>query len=620
MKLLTTTTFILSFLWINNANAQLVKTFAGVQQNGTGGYNVNAQTIRNFNKDSAYFSAPLGIEIDTAGRVYISNEHNIYFIYNGIARLVAGYALDPTDGGAAQSKDGAGIVARFSRPAGLALNPTTNDIYVADMDNNQVRLVERFINNSTSQTVSTHAGKFLLNGSHLDGLNADAKFNQPIGIARASNGDIYIADRANHCIRKISNGNVTTIAGKAGIPGNANGTGTNATFKAPYNLIIDGNTLLVADFGNSAIRKIDLSNNAVTDYITTGLFDPTDLCKVNNTLFITEKLTVKKYEGNVLSLYAGSSIDNGYKDGIGSVARFEEISGITYNKKDGQLYVVDMGNNIIRTISPNNRPVTNFVASSTTVTKGQTVIIRNTSTEKPTAFRWTITPSSYGLLNNSKLTDSVLFLNFTQTGAYSVKLWVSNTAGMDSLLKNSYISVSSVTAAPVVNFMASKTMPILNEKIDLIDMSANEPTAWKWRISPPTFIWQDGTDSTSRIPKIKFTNGNNYNVTLFVTNAQGTSQLTKNAYITVNVSSIKNINTLATLNIYPNPANEQITINNLEVGNLTVLNLQGKVIANYSILEKQNLELNTSGMLNGCYLIVWQGKEGVLSKKVIVAR
>lgn len=616
MKLFTTTLLFSIFL-INKANAQLVKTFAGVQ--GAPSYNVNAQTIRNFDKDSVYFSAPTGIEIDTAGRIYITNEHNIFFIYNGIARLVAGYALDPTDGGAAQSKDGSGIVARFNSPAGLALNPTTNDIYVADLFNNQVRLVEHFINNSTSQNVSTHAGTFTLNGGHLDGTNISAKFNQPHGIARASNGDIYIADRANFCIRKISGGNVTTIAGKVGIQGKANGIGTNATFSSPFNLIIDGNSLLVADLGNSAIRKIDLSNNNVTDYITTGLLDPTDLCKVNNTLFITEKLTVKKYEGNVLSLYAGSSIDNGYKDGVGSTARFEEITGITFNPKDGLLYVVDKGNNIIRTISPNNRPVTNFVASSTSVTKGQTVIIRNTSSEKPTAFRWTITPSSFTFLNNSKLTDSVLYLNFTQTGAYSVKLWVSNNAGSDSLLKNSYISVSSVTAAPVVDFKASKTTPILNEKIDLIDMSANEPTSWKWRISPPTFIWQDGTDSLSRIPKVKFTNGNNYTVTLIATNAQGSNQLTKNAYITVNVSSINNVSKLSALNIYPNPANNSVTIKNINSGKLTVLDYQGKVVEAFSIIENQDIELNTSNMQNGCYVILWQGIEGVLSKKLIIA-
>ena len=600
-------------------NAQTVKTFAGLQTD-TPKYNVNALTIRNFPKDSAYFSAPMGIEIDTAGRIYISNEHNIYFIYNGIARLVAGYALDPTDGGAAQSKDGIGIVARFSRPAGLALNPTTNDIYVADMDNNQVRLVEHFINNSTNQTVSTHAGFFTLNGGHLDGTNAAAKFSQPIGIARASNGDIYIADRANHCIRKISNGNVTTIAGKVGVIGNANGIGTNASFSAPFNLILDGNSLLVADFGNSAIRKIDLSNNNVTDLITTGLFGPTDLCKVNNTLFIAEKLTVKKYEGNVLSLYAGNGNDNGYADGLGVAARFEEISGIVFNPKDGFLYVADMGNNVIRTISPNTRPVCNFVVSSTAVTKGQTVILKNTSTGKPKTFKWTITPTSYTLLNNSKLTDSILYLACNQTGAYTVKLFVSNDVGMDSLQKNGYITVSSVTAKPNVDFYATNIVPALNEIIDLIDISANEPLTWKWRISPLTFIWQGGTDSTSRIPKVRFTNGSNYTVTLIAGNGQGSNSLTKTAYIMVNASSLNYLQTGKGLVYYPNPSNAELTIENATDGVIKIIDMQGKIVLSQQVSDTNNI-IQVSSLSNGCFISVFIDSNGrQYTNKLIISR
>ena len=283
------------------------------------------------------------------------------------------------------------------------------------------------------------------------------------------------------------------------------------------------------------------------------------------------------------------------------------------------MYVVDHGNNIIRTISPNTRPITNFSASSNAVTRGQTLIIKSTSTEKPTAFKWTITPSSFALLNNSKLTDSVLFLNFTQTGTYTVKLWIRNSAGTDSLLRNAYISVSSVTALPIVDFKASKTIPLLNEKIDLIDLSANEPTAWKWRITPPTYIWQDGTDSTSRIPKIKFTNGNNYNVTLFVTNAQGTSQLTKTSYIMVNVSSINDIRKYSALNVYPNPANESIVVKDVKVGKLSLIDFQGKVLNSFNVNEIQNIELNTTQLQNGYYLLVWQGAEGVYSKKILIA-
>ena len=95
-------------LSLSVSNAQTVKHFAGMQYFGTGFYNA----IRNNHKDSVYYSAPWGITIDTAGRVYISNEHNIHFINGTQDRFVAGYNLDPTEPGAADSKNGAGITAK----------------------------------------------------------------------------------------------------------------------------------------------------------------------------------------------------------------------------------------------------------------------------------------------------------------------------------------------------------------------------------------------------------------------------------------------------------------------------------------------------------------------------
>ena len=203
----------------------------------------------------------MGIDIDTLGRLYVSNEHNVFWVKADRAFLAAGYTLDPTYPSAADSKDGGGSIARFSRPAGLAVNPKTNELMIADLDNNQIRKMEPYINNATQQIVGTHAGVKLFNGAHLDAANSSAKFNGPVGIAVAANGDIYVADRNSHVIRKISGGSVTTIAGMPGAAGYVNATGTAARFSAPYNVYVDGNDLLVADYGNGAIRKINLSNN-----------------------------------------------------------------------------------------------------------------------------------------------------------------------------------------------------------------------------------------------------------------------------------------------------------------------------------------------------------------------
>lgn len=575
---------------------QTVRTHAGMAYTGTGSYT----GYRNNKKDSVLFSAPMGIEVDTTGRLYVSNEHNIFWISGNTAFLAAGYALDPTEPGAADSKDLAGSQARFSRPAGLAINPLTNELIVADLDNNQIRKVERFINTATQQVVSTLAGVKLLNGAYLDAANASAKFNQPVGVAVASNGDVYVADRANPCIRKISNGNVSTIAGSPGNAGHANGIGTAAKFSAPYNVFIDGNSLLVADYGNTAIRKIDLSNNSVTDLITSGLSGPKDLCKIGGTLYIAESLCIKRYENNVLSLYVGSTSQQGYVDADGTTARFEDISGIVYHSKDNLLYVVDMGNNVVRSISPNARPVCSFTTTTTSATKGQTIILSSTSTNHPDVYKWTITPANFSLLNGSTLNDSMIYLSFSQTGTYSVKLWVSNGSGSDSLQKNNYIAISTVTAAPVADFMASKTTPATNEVISLIDLSTNTPTSWTWRISPGNFIWVNGTDSNSKIPNVKFTNGNNFTVTLIATNDQGSDKKTKVDYIKVNGTGVTRLAFNHDLKVYPNPAGNFLFIEDANEAKIVLYDVYGR-----EVMSVENVgdlaELDLSGLNSGTY-------------------
>ncbi|MDI1234779.1 MAG: T9SS type A sorting domain-containing protein [bacterium] len=596
-------------------NAQTVRTFAGKAYSGNGLYN----GTRNNHKDSMLFSAPTGIAIDTAGRIYISNEHNIMLITGNNCKLVAGYNLDPATGGAPDSKDGTGISARFNSPAGLTLNSSTNEILVADVDNHQIRKVSAFFNSSQDPSVSTIAGIKLLNGSYLNSTNSLSKFNGPCGAAIATNGDIFVADRNNHCIRKISGGNVTTIGGQQGVQGHANGAAGTSTFNAPFNVYIEGNTLYVADYGNNAIRKIDISTNITSDFITSGLSSPTALCMMDGALYITEQICIKKYENNLLTLFAGSTSQTGNTDGIGTSARFEYLSGIAYSKKENLLYVVDKGNNTIKSIIPSTRPVCSFTVSNLAPTKGQTVVLKSTSTNKPTAFKWTFTPGSYNLLNNSQITDSVVYVSFTQAGSFTIKLWAANNGGADSLTKNNHINVSSITAAPVASFVASKTNPKVNEIISLIDQSANDPTSWTWRITPGTYIFANGTDSNSRIPNIKFTNGDNYTVTLIATNGLGSTSVTKVNYINVNLSNVNRLLSLENLQLFPNPAAEQVQLSHALNGVVNILNVQGQVVLTQN-KQDYMVELAIQDLEIGVYFIVLQTNVGMLSKKLIINR
>src|SRR5438128_1160510 len=80
---------------------------------------------------------------------------------------------------------------------------------------------------SQTVTINTLAG-YAGHGS-ADGLGASARFNNPWGVAADTNGNVYVADTANHTIRKItSGGGVSTLAGLAGVSGSADGTNSDA--------------------------------------------------------------------------------------------------------------------------------------------------------------------------------------------------------------------------------------------------------------------------------------------------------------------------------------------------------------------------------------------------------
>jgi len=137
---------------------------------------------------------------------------------------------------------------------------------------------------------------------------------------------------------ELNSGNnaVTTLAGSTTVNGSANGVGTNATFNTGgaytwiTSLALSGNTLFVADTANCLLRAITLPTYAYpsTTYTFSNLLDNT--------------YTVSNYTNGV----------TGYLDGSIAIARFSSPQGIAVNSVNGNMYVLDTGNYVIRMITP----------------------------------------------------------------------------------------------------------------------------------------------------------------------------------------------------------------------------------------------------------------------------
>jgi hypothetical protein len=216
-----------------------VSTYAG--KSGTSGY-ADGQG------SNARFNYPVGLAIDSAGNLYVSDSYNHRIRIIPTTGASAGTVSLFAGSGAATLVDAKGALASFYYPQYVSTDSAGN-VYVADSYNHAIRKI------IADGTVSTLAGS--TTPGIADGKGAAAGFRYPWGLTTDRLGNVYVADRNNHAIRKITPaGDVSTIAGKAGIQGSADGGGV-ARFNYPQSIVMDGiGNLYVADAYNHTVRKI----------------------------------------------------------------------------------------------------------------------------------------------------------------------------------------------------------------------------------------------------------------------------------------------------------------------------------------------------------------------------
>lgn len=245
----------------------------------------------------AAFSRPMGIVIDSEQNLIVHASLRLFKVtQEGVVTLIAG-------SGDSGNTDGTGTEVLFNHQANDIAIDHADNVYLADGGNNSIRKI------TPQGVVSTLAGS----GSrgYKDGTGTEAVFDFPSGITVDTSGNLYVSDKYNYRIRKITpEGIVTTHAGSSDV-GPTDGLGTNAVFGQIDHITTDGlGNLYVSDPQANTIRKISLNTDAkVTTVIGSG--------------------------------------QKGDKNGAFFESEFESVDDLVFDKS-GDLYIVDKGNHTIR--------------------------------------------------------------------------------------------------------------------------------------------------------------------------------------------------------------------------------------------------------------------------------
>ncbi|GAA4863005.1 hypothetical protein GCM10023310_48050 [Paenibacillus vulneris] len=271
------------------------------------------------------FQQPAGLAQDAQGNLYVADAGN-----NAIRKIDAsGKVVTLAGNGLIGNKDAKGTEATFNQPQDVAVGADGN-VYVADTLNHVIRKVAAdgtvtTLNAPSKRVVEVTPGQAVWSGDYLDGDIANAKFNEPTGLAIDSKGNLYVSDSGNQRIRYIDfgTGKVTTVAGGTAVgeplysktslyadAGYEDGDALKARFNYPLGIAsTPEGGLLIADSMNHSIRYL--------------------------------------YDGKVVTLAGDTALAAGEADGIERSAQFHKPTDVAV-ADDGTVYIADAFNNKIR--------------------------------------------------------------------------------------------------------------------------------------------------------------------------------------------------------------------------------------------------------------------------------
>ena len=329
----------------------VISTVAG---NGTQGYGGDGGAAT-----AAQLNRAVGVALDAAGNLYIADVWN-----HRIRKVDAAGVISTVAGGGSGGDGGPATEARLFFPRDVALDGAGN-LYIADEGNNRIRKVD------TAGVISTVAGNGTRGFGGDGGPAVAAQLHWPRGVALDGAGNLYIADTDNHRIRKVdAAGVISTVAGDGTRgSGGDGGPAVAAQLDWPHGVALDGlGNLYIADRDNHRIRKVDAAGaiSTVAGDGTPGfrgdggpataaqLAVPTGVAPDGaGNLYIADWLNhrIRKVDAaGVISTVAGDgTLGPGGDGGPATAALLSCPYGVALDG-DGNLYIADRNNNRIRKV------------------------------------------------------------------------------------------------------------------------------------------------------------------------------------------------------------------------------------------------------------------------------
>ena len=321
--------------------AGVITTIAGTGVAGFGGDGGSASAT------TCLLNHPHSVFADAVGDVYLSDAGN-----NRIRKVDPFGTITTIAGNGTAGFAGDGSLAslpgvKINNPYGLFVDPS-NNVYFADAGNNRIRYI------NSSGFIYTFAGNGTPAFSGDGGLATAASFNTPTDVFEDLLGDVFVADRSNNCIRKISicNGIITTIAGRGGTVGGYSGETLppdSSKLSSPSFLCFNNNTqnTYISDFGNNRVRiitacELNHPTGVFVDQFNNIYISDTGnqrVRKVNASTGIISTIT-----GNGTALFSGDG-------GPAIAAQVNNPYGLFVDGAEN-IYIADEGNNRIRKINP----------------------------------------------------------------------------------------------------------------------------------------------------------------------------------------------------------------------------------------------------------------------------